>query len=175
MKALIGTELKRFLRTHRKANRPKRSIVLLLQSVEYPANVGSVFRMADGAGVDEVILCGITPRPPQPTIDKVSRHKHKSVRWRYVADSAEIILKLQADGYEVIAIELADDAVPYTEFDYPEKVCLVVGNEDHGVTNATLAACDDTIFLPMYGKGLSLNVHVALSIVTYHVLHADLP
>ena len=173
MKALIGTDLKRFLRRYRHENRPKRRITLLLQSVEYPANVGSIFRMADGAGVEEVILAGITPKPPQPTIDKVSRHKHKSVKWRYVEDSAETIHQLRADGYEVIAIEIADDAVAYTDFDYSNKICLVVGHEDHGVTRATLEACDDAVFLPMYGKGLSLNVHVALSIVTYHVLHAD--
>ncbi len=173
MKPLIGTDLKRFLRRYRQDNRPKREIILLLQSVEYPANVGSIFRMADGAGVEEVILAGITPTPPQKTIDKVSRQKHKSVKWRYVEDSAETIEQLRSAGYEVIAIELADDAVPYTEFDYSDKICLVVGNEDHGITKATLTACDDAVFLPMYGKGLSLNVHVALSIVTYHALHAD--
>lgn len=173
MRALIGTELKRFLRRYRKENRPKRRIILLLQSVAYPANVGSIFRMADGAGVQEVILTGITPQPPQPTIDKVSRFKHKSVPWRYVADSAEVIPQLRNEGYEIVAIEIADDAVPYTEFDYSDKICLIVGHEDHGVTKATLELCDDAVFLPMYGKGLSLNVHVALSIVTYHVLQTD--
>ncbi len=173
MKPLVGTELKRFLRRYRQENRPKRSIVLLLQSVEYPANVGSIFRMADGAGVEGVILAGITPTPPQATIDKVSRFKYKNVKWRHVEDSAETIAQLRSEGYEVVAIELADDAVPYTEFDYGDKICLVVGHEDHGVTKATLEACDDAVFLPMYGKGLSLNVHVALSIVTYHALHGD--
>ena len=173
MKPLNGTELKRFVKQYRRGNRPKRQITLLLQSVEYPANVGSIFRMADGAGVNEVILTGITPQPPQPTIDKVSRYKHKSVPWRYVEDSAEIIPQLRADGYEILALELCDDAVPYTEFDYSDKICLIVGHEDHGVTKATVEACDDAIFLPMYGKGLSHHVHVALSIVTYHVLHAE--
>jgi len=66
---------------------------------------------------------------------------------------------------------LANDAVPYQEYDYPEKTCLVVGHEDHGVTKAVLNECDAAVFLPMYGKGRSLNVHVALSIVLYHILH----
>ena len=68
-------------------------------------------------------------------------------------------------------MELTGDALPYFEYDYPQKTCLVVGNEDHGVTRATLEACDAAVFLPMYGKGLSLNVHVALSIVVYHIIH----
>ena len=71
----------------------------------------------------------------------------------------------------MVAVELADDAVPYHEFDYPAQTCLIVGHEDHGVTKATLAACDAAVFLPMYGKGLSLNVHVALAIVLYHIRH----
>jgi tRNA (guanosine-2'-O-)-methyltransferase len=61
--------------------------------------------------------------------------------------------------------------VPYHQFSYADKVCLVVGHEDHGVTKAVLGECEAAVFLPMYGKGQSLNVHVALSIVVYHILH----
>ncbi len=172
MKPLNGSDLKRFVKQYRRKNRPQRRIILLLQSIAYPANVGSIFRMADGAGVEEVILTGITPVPPQPTIDKVSRMKYKSVPWRYEEDAAVVLDQLRADGYETVAVELTDDSVVYTDFDYSDKLCLVVGHEDHGVTKATLAACDDAVFIPMFGKGLSLNVHVALSIVTYHALLA---
>ncbi len=56
MKQLIGTDLKRFLRDFKRENQPKISLVLLLQSVEYPYNVGAIFRMAEGAGVEEMIL-----------------------------------------------------------------------------------------------------------------------
>ena len=72
-------------------------------------------------------------------------------------------------GYDV-----AETAVPYHQYTYPQKTCLIVGHEDHGVTKAVLAECDDAVFIPMYGKGLSLNVHVALSIVTYQVLHQNI-
>jgi tRNA (guanosine-2'-O-)-methyltransferase len=146
--------------------------VALLQSVEYPANVGSIFRVADGAAVSELVLTGITPTPPHPTIDKVGRFKSLKVPWRYEQDPVQAIHNLKADGYHVVAIELADTAVPYHTYPYPPKTCLVVGHEDHGITKATLAACDTAVFLPMYGKGLSLNVHVALSIVLYHIRHA---
>jgi len=47
---------------------------------------------------------------------------------------------------------------------------LVVGNEDHGVPNKILDKCDNSVFIPMYGRGKSLNVHVALSVVAYHLL-----
>ena len=91
--------------------------------------------------------------------------------WRYERDPVAAISGLKEQGYHVVAVELTDTAVPYHQYPYPQKTCLVVGHEDHGVTKATLAACDTAVFLPMYGKGHSLNVHVALSIVLYHILH----
>ncbi|MCA9932291.1 MAG: RNA methyltransferase [Ardenticatenaceae bacterium] len=171
MKPLIGTDLKRFLRDYKRTHQPEYDLVALLQSIEYPANVGSMFRVADGAGISELVLTGITPTPPHPTIDKVGRFKSLRVPWRYEQDPVAAISGLKEQGYHVVAVELADTAVPYYQYPYPQKTCLVVGHEDHGVTKATLAACDAAVFLPMYGKGRSLNVHVALSIVLYHILH----
>jgi tRNA (guanosine-2'-O-)-methyltransferase len=171
VKLLIGTELKRFLRDYKRRQRPSTDLVALLQSVEYPANVGSIFRLADGAGMTELILSGITPTPPHPTIEKVGRYKSLRVPWRYEADPLIAIAGLRNQGYQIVAVELTDEATPYHQFEYANKTCLVVGHEDHGVTRATLAACDAAVFLPMYGKGLSLNVHLALGIVAYHVLH----
>lgn len=171
MKPLIGTELKRFLRDYKRVYRPKRIVALLLQSVEYPANVGSIIRMADGADVSELVLTGITPTPPHPTIDKIARNKHTRLNWRYEKDPLTAIAQLRDGGYQIVAVELATGAVPYYEFNFRERVCLVVGHEDHGITKTTLAACDAAVFLPMYGKGRSLNVHVAAAITTYHVLH----
>ena len=149
MRPLIGTELKRFLRDYRRANSPTTDLVVLLQSVEYPANVGSIFRLADGAGVNELILTGITPTPPNATIDKVGRYKSLRLPWRYEADPLVAITGLRDKGYTIVAVELTDDAVPYHEYRYPNKTCLVVGHEDHGITKATLAACDAAVFLPM--------------------------
>ena len=173
MRPLIGTELKRFLRDYKRRNRPTRDVAVMLQSVAYPVNVGSVFRMADGAGLAELVLTGITPRPPHPKIDKIGRHKETRVNWRYEEDHLTAIAQLKSEGYHMVAVEISNTAEPYHHYEYPEKVCLIVGNEDHGVTKAVLAECDGAVFLPMYGKGLSLNVHVALSVAVYHVLHAE--
>jgi tRNA (guanosine-2'-O-)-methyltransferase len=171
MKPLIGTQLKRFLRDYKRENRPFADLVAVLQSVEYPANVGSIFRVADGAGLTELVLTGITPTPPHPTIEKVGRFKSLRVPWRYEQDPVTAVRTLKTNGYHIVAVELTDTAVPYHHFTYPQKTCLIVGHEDHGVTKAVLAECDTSVFIPMYGKGLSLNVHVALSIVVYHILH----
>lgn len=169
MKQLRGTELKRFLRDYKRAHPPTREIVALLQNVEYAMNVGSVFRLADGCAMNQLILSGITPAPPHPTITKVARDKDRRVPWRKVESPEETIAALRAQGYRICALELTDNAVPYVEYAYPDKVCLVVGHEDHGVPPHTLALCDDAIFVPMYGKGQSLNVHVSLAVVCYYI------
>jgi tRNA G18 (ribose-2'-O)-methylase SpoU len=174
MKQLRGTELKRFLRGYRKTRPMGRQIVLLLQSVEYPVNVGSILRIADACNVEEVILTGITPTPPHPTISKVARGKEQRVKWRYVKTPQEVMTSLKGEGYTICALEITDQSVPYYAFDYPARLCLVVGHEDHGVTRQTLALCDAAVFVPMYGKGRSLNVHVCLGVVCYHILHSDL-
>ena len=172
MKPLIGSDLKRFLRSYKRENLPKRELVILLQSVEYPYNVGAIFRLADGAGIGEIILTGITPKPPNPTIKKVARGKTRNVKWHYQRDPVSALAVLKDNGYQIIALELTESSVPYDDFEFSQRVCLVVGNEDHGVTKDTLKSCDASVFVPMYGKGQSHNVNTALAIVTYHIIQS---
>lgn len=171
MNQLRGTPLKRFLRDYRRAHPIAHDVVLVLQSVAYPINVGSFFRIADAVGVNRMVLCGATPTPPNPTITKVARDKDRTVRWHYEKRVEDALRALRAEGYHLCALEIADTARPYFEVDYPGRLCLVVGNEDHGVTRSALALCDSAVFVPMYGRGLSLNVHVATAVVLYHALH----
>ncbi len=168
MKPLRGTSLKRFLK---ELDRPPRSLAVVLADVEDPVNVGSAFRIADAAGVAELVLTGITPAPPHKLIEKVGRGKHQRVKWRKVDDVAAALEALGKEGWTRVAVELTEDAQPYTAFAWPEKTCLVVGHEDHGVTQKALAHTDARVFIPMYGKGASLNVHVALGIVLFQALH----
>ena len=165
MRQLRDTEIKRLMRSYRREHPPRHDIVALCQSVEYPANVGSIFRLADALNLTEVVLTGITPTPPNATVHKVARGKEARVPWRYARTPDEVLPALKDEGYRVIAVEITDGAVPFNEYSYPDRLCLVVGHEDHGVTNQTLALCDGAVYVPMYGKGRSLNVHVSLAVV----------
>lgn len=171
MRQLRGTPLKRFLRNLPPPPRPT-DLVVVCQSVAYPVNVGSIFRIADALDVKEVVLSGITPAPPHPTISKVGRDKDRRVPWRYVDRPEAALEELRAQGYWIAAMEITQQSKPYYALDYPRKVALVLGNEDHGVTRACLALSDAAVYVPMYGKGKSLNVHVSLAVVGYHILHA---
>ncbi len=166
------TEIKRMMR---QLDRPTGELVLLLQDVEDPVNVGAAFRIADACHAREVVLSGISAVPPHRLITKVGRGKDQRVRWRAEPDPLVAIAGLRAEGFAVAAVELTPTAEAYFSVEWPEKTCLVVGHEDHGVTRKVLAAVDRSVFIPMYGKGASLNVHVALGVVAFHVLYARLP
>lgn len=167
MKPLRGTELKRFLRG---TERPSRRLVLMLHDVEDPVNVGAAFRTADAAGVEALILSGITPSPPHKLIDRVGRMKHERVKWER-AEPEAALSRLTSEDFEIVAVELCAESAAYHEREYGPKVCLVVGHEDHGVPRKVLERCHSAVFIPMHGKGASLNVSVALAVATYRVLH----
>ena len=170
MKQLRGTPLKRFLRSLPAPPSPA-ELVVVCQSVAYPVNVGSIFRIADALDATEVILTGITPRPPHPTISKVGRNRDRRVPWRYLEQPESALSELRERGYWLAALEVTDECLPYYNADYPRRVALVLGNEYHGVTRACLALCVAALYIPMYGSGKSLNVHVSLAVVGYHLLH----
>lgn len=168
MKQLRDKELKQFLK---QAQYPPVELVFVLQDVEDPVNVGACFRIADACGVNEIVLTGISAAPPHPTIAGIGRGAHRRVRWHTTKHAADAIQTYKTEGYTGYALEVTSGAVPYHTAEYPEKVCLIVGNEYRGVSRRTLEACDAAIYLPMYGKVRSLNVHVALAVATYHILH----
>ena len=171
---MYGTPLKRFHRDSRRQHPVEHEVSLILQSVEYPLSVESIFRIADAVEAAELILTGITPTPPNPTIAKVGRQKHELVPCRYEKEAAGPIAQLKQSGYRVYALEITEDARPYYELDWPERIGLVVGHEDHGITRATLSLCDEAVFVPMWDKGLSLNVHVTLAVILFHIRYLEL-
>lgn len=168
MEHLNKKEIKNFF----KGVKRKHNIVLLLENIQYAKNVASVFRTADAAGVKHIYLTGISHKPPfGKELSKVSRQKHKSMQWEYKETSEKVIKKLRKDGFYIVAVELTDDAKNYTELPRllsdKENVCLLLGNEVYGVVNKTLGLCDSAVYVPMFGKGASLNVSVTAGIILY--------
>ena len=153
-------------------NQPKRKVAFLLQDWDDPYNVGGMFRVADACGAVEMILTGKTPAPPNPQISVTSLGNHRRVRFREIRSYNEAADLLRSEGYALVAIEIAEDAVPYLSFEYPGKVCFVLGNEGAGVYDSVLQRCDAAVFIPMAGKGRSINVHVAAAVVAFHAQFA---
>jgi 23S rRNA (guanosine2251-2'-O)-methyltransferase len=145
-------------------------LAILLQDWSDPYNVGGMFRVADACGASELILTGKTSQPPHPQISVTSMGTHRKVEYRYFAGHEEAALALIAEGYSLVAVEVTDGAQHYMHYPYPTKVCLVLGNEQIGVYQQILKHCEGAVFIPMAGKGRSMNVHVAAAVVAFEVL-----
>lgn len=133
--------------------------------------MGGMFRVADACGAAEMVLAGKTPTPPDPQISVTSLGNHRRVKWRFIERYEDAAKQMKAKGYSLIAVEIAEDAHSYVEFEFPEKTCLVLGNEQSGVYGKVLSLCDAAVVIPMAGKGRSLNVHVAAAVVAFQALH----
>lgn len=146
-------------------------ISLILHNIRSLYNVGSLFRTSDSANVNELILCGFTPRPPRKEIEKTALGAVDSVKWKYFEDIKDAIKEQKAKGVKVIALELTDKKRDYTSLeknDYP--LCLVLGNELVGIDDDILELCDDAVEIPMFGVKHSLNVSVSAGIAVYEAV-----
>ena len=154
---------------------PQRTLVLL-DNIRSAYNVGAIFRTCDGAGVEALYLVGYTPTPrdrfgrQQPEIHKTSLGASDIVPWQQCTNEAavELIRTQQVNGYTVVAVEQTATALSLPDWQPPESVLYIFGNEIDGVAAPLLKAADVHIQIPMHGQKESLNVSVAAGIVLYH-------
>lgn len=165
MKPLDPTGLKRL---HREWRRDvKGRLALLLDSVQSPFNVGAVLRTAAAYRVDHVWLAGATPSPTSAGVRKTALGTDRYLAITSIERGIDAVDAARAEGFSIVGIELADGAHPMHDLEVGDAACLVVGNEDHGISAAVLRACDEVAFLPQLGKVGSLNVATAASIALY--------
>jgi tRNA (guanosine-2'-O-)-methyltransferase len=156
------TDVKRLNRDWRR--RTQARIGLLLDDVGQPFNVGTIIRTAAAFGVAHVWLCGSTALPSHPSARKTALGTDRLLSFSHVPSATEAADTAAADGYRIVAIELASGAIPLHEAPLTGDVCLVLGNEDHGCSAALLAAADVVSYIPLPGKVGSLNVATAAAI-----------
>jgi tRNA (guanosine-2'-O-)-methyltransferase len=156
------TEVKRLNRGWRR--RTEARIGLLLDDVGQPFNVGAILRTAAAFGVAHVWLCGSTALPGHPSVRKTALGTDRLLSFSHLPSGAAAADAAAADGYRLVAIELASEAVPLHEAPLAGDVCLAVGNEDHGCSAALLAAADLVTYIPLPGRVGSLNVAAAAAI-----------
>ncbi len=145
----------------------RREIAFLLQDWSDPYNVGGLFRVADACGASLVVGTGKTPGPDHPAVPVPSMGHHRRIPWRHYAVHEEAALAMKAEGWSLAVIEVSDEAVPLWEAEWPDRVCLVLGNEQTGLYPSVARHADSALFIPMYGKGRSMNVHVAAAIAGF--------
>jgi tRNA G18 (ribose-2'-O)-methylase SpoU len=159
---LRPTDVKRLNRQWRR--RTEGRLSLLVESVTQPYNLGSILRTCATFGVDQLWLTGNSADPDDPKVGKTALGTAAKVPHTRLATTAEALDAARADGYKVVAVELAKGAVPLHAAPLEPDVCLAVGAEDHGCSPALLAGADALTYIPQIGRVGSLNVAVATAI-----------
>ncbi len=150
------------------ADRTTPPLIVVLESVEKPGNLGAVLRVADGAGADGVIICGQGTDLFNPNVLRASRGAFFSVP-TVECTSVELMAFLKAENIRAVATSpIADHAWDQTDLTAP--VAVFLGTEHDGLSTELLGSADATIGIPMLGRGDSLNVATSAAILLYEAV-----
>ncbi|MCA9404011.1 MAG: RNA methyltransferase [Candidatus Omnitrophica bacterium] len=145
-----------------------RALLLVLEGVEKPGNLGAVVRTADGAGVGGVLVCGVKTDIFNPNVIRASLGTVFSLP--VVSCSNEEALDfLRAHNFTVTAT-LPDARHLYFKADLNRRCAIVLGSEEKGLTSFWVEAADEKVKLPMKGRADSLNVSVTAAVMCYEAL-----
>lgn len=144
----------------------KQMLFILLENLQDPGNLGTIFRTGEAAGVDGIIMSGQTvdvynPKTIRSTMGSVYR-----VPFVYTDDICGAICTLQKHGVSVYAAHLKNSKC-YDECDYRASCAFLIGNEGNGLSEEVAGCADTYLKIPMKGSVESLNAAVASSILLY--------
>ena len=144
----------------------KHMLFIILEDLQDPGNLGTVFRTGEGAGVDGIIMSSQTVDIYNPKTIRATMGSVYRVPFLYTDDLCGTIRVLQKNDIRVYAAHL-DGAGFYEEHDYCRGTAFLVGNEGNGLKQETVDCADERIRIPMEGRVESLNAAVASSILLY--------
>ena len=154
----------------RDVNEDENALVVVLDHLEDPQNVGSILRTACAVGATGVVIpedraCGITPAAV-----RASAGGAEHLKIAHVVNVVRAMKDLKDAGLWFTGLDFGSDAKPYTEIDFKGRVGLVVGAEGAGMSRLVRETCDFIAELPMPGGFESLNAGVAAAVAMYEIL-----
>lgn len=144
---------------------PACPLVLVLESVEKPGNLGAILRTADAAGVDAVVLCDPLTDWYNPNVIRASLGAVFTVPVA-TADSEQVSAWLRGHGIRISATHL-EAAHPHYLADFKQPAAIVMGAEATGISDFWLKAADERIIIPMQGRVDSLNVSASTAVLLF--------
>ena len=144
-------------------------LLVLLDGIEDPHNLGAILRTCEGAGLDGVFIPEHRAAGLNETVAKTSAGAVEYVSVARVTNLVRLIEELKERGIWVVGVEGGTQA-SYTNTDFNVPLAIVVGSEGKGVRRLVRENCDAIVSIPMRGHINSLNVSVATGIVLFEVL-----
>jgi len=142
-------------------------LILILDNIEDPRNLGACLRSADAAGVDLVIFPKHKSAGLTPVAKKTAAGAADSLKIYQVTNIVKSLEILKDNGVWIAGTDLADESTPIYQADLKGSIGIVLGNEGKGIRPLVRKHCDFLIHIPMYGNVQSLNVSVATGITLF--------
>ena len=145
------------------------SLVLILDHIQDPQNLGSILRTAEAAGVHGVVFPSDRAAAVTPAAVRASAGAAEHVRVSEVTNLVRTMKVLKDEGLWIAGLESAPEAKLYTEADLKGPLGLVVGSEGEGLGRLVRESCDFLVRLPLHGRITSLNAGAAAAIALYEI------
>lgn len=142
-------------------------LIMVLENIQDPGNMGTIIRTAEGAGVSGILLTRdcvdiYNPKVIRSTMGSI----YRSV-FSYVDSTADVLSVLASKNIKTYAAALNSEAKCYYEYEYTNGSAFIIGNEGNGLKEETVNMSDNVCYIPMSGQVESLNASVAASILMY--------
>lgn len=144
-------------------------VIVILDHIEDPHNLGAIIRTCEAAGIRSIILSKNRQVQVNATVMKTSVGALQNINLVSVSSIANCIDTLKENGYWIVGTSLKN-SIDYRDVDYSSKIAIVIGNEGSGISKLVEKKCDFLVKIPMYGKTNSLNASVAAGIMIYEVI-----
>ena len=143
-------------------------IVVILDHLEDPHNLGAIIRTCEVSGIKNIIIPKDRSVSVNETVMKTSAGALNHINLIMVTNLTETIKKLKKDGFWFVGMDM--DGTNYKKLDYTGKIGLIVGSEGFGMSNLVEKQCDFIASIPMRGKVNSLNASVAAGIIIFEAM-----
>jgi TrmH family RNA methyltransferase len=143
-----------------------RPLMLILENIQDPGNVGTMLRSGEGAGVTGIILSKGSADIYNPKVIRSTMGSIFRMPFIYVESVPQVLETLKASGIHTYAAHLKGEK-NYDEFDYTKPTAFLIGNEGNGLTKETADAADTYILIPMKGEVESMNAATSAAILTF--------
>lgn len=152
----------------------KEALILVMDGVQDPGNIGAMIRTADAAGLGGIVALTGSVDVYSEKVVRSSMGSLFNIPMVTGVSEEQFVNHAGKNNLRLLVTALDDKAILHYEADYSGSCALVFGNEGNGVSDTVLKAADETVFIPMRGGAESLNVSTAAAIVTYEALrHRD--
>lgn len=144
-------------------------IVVVLDHIEDPHNLGAIIRTCEAAGIKNIIIPNKRAAGIDGVVYKTSAGAISDINIIIVSNLVDAINKLKNSGYWVVGCDMTSN-IKYSDHQYDNKTLLIIGSESKGMSRLVSESCDYIVHIPMHGKINSLNASVAAGIIIFDAI-----